>query len=101
MGIHWRYGDGEEVIRRLEKSYADNGIHALPEGLGKGFASPAAGYPNPNYVISLFKCGDKRPWLSIDFAPVVRGRDAVQDMFAFMRIAQKRFGELHKCTPRP
>jgi hypothetical protein len=101
LGVHWGYGDGEQVIRRQEKAYADNSPHALPKELGKGFASASAGNPNPNYVISLFRCGKERPWLRIDFAPVVRGRDAVQDMFAFMRIAQKRFGQIHKCEPRP
>lgn len=100
LRIEWDLEDGEEVIRRNKPSIPRR-VHQLPVDLGKGFATPDSITARPNYTISLFRCGDKRPWLRIDFAPVVRGRDAVQDMFAFMRIAQKRFGELHKCTPRP
>ncbi|WP_146150310.1 hypothetical protein [Actinomadura rubrobrunea] len=100
LGIQWDFDDGEKVLRENRPSFPDS-AHTLPADLGTGFARPDSIKVRPNYVISLFRCGDKQPWLSIDFAPVVRGRDPVQDMFAFMRIAQNRFGELHKCTPRP
>jgi len=104
LGLAWSYIDGEGTIRFQRKKWADNTTHRLPSELGEGLAVviPTAGaIVRPNYVIALFRCGKKRPWISIDFAPVVRGRDAVQDMFDFMRIAEKRFGEIHKCTPRP
>ncbi|WP_344943716.1 hypothetical protein [Actinomadura miaoliensis] len=101
LGLQWDLEDAEKIVRQQERGYAERSSYLLPSELGKGFASPAAGSPRPNYVIAMFRCGDERPWLSIDFAPVVRGRDAVQDMFAFMRIAQKRFGQIHKCEPRP
>ncbi|WP_242903179.1 hypothetical protein [Actinomadura terrae] len=76
--------------------------HPLPADLGSGLAviNPSLGsVPRPNYVISQFLCGKRRPWMSIDFALVARGRDAVRDMMDFMRIAEKRFREIHKCTP--
>ncbi|QKW39111.1 hypothetical protein HUT06_38025 [Actinomadura sp. NAK00032] len=104
LGVHWSYKDGLDVLRRQQKLWADDSPHPLPRELGTGLAviRPTFGAdPRPNYVIALFKCGQKKAWISIDFARVVRGRDAVQDMFDFMRIAEKRFGELHKCTPRP
>jgi hypothetical protein len=104
LGIDWSYNDGPEVLRRQQRGWADNSPHPLPHEFGEGLAvirPTFGGNPRPNYVIALFRCGKKKPWISIDFAPVVRGRDAVQDMFDFMRIAEKRFGEIHKCTPRP
>ncbi|WP_285494110.1 hypothetical protein [Actinomadura sp. NBRC 104425] len=100
LGVQWDFEDGDEVLRRNEPSNPGS-AHRLPADMGIGFARRDSITPRPNYVISLFRCGDKRPWLRLDFAPVVRGRDAVQDMFAFMRIAQKRFGQIHKCEPRP
>lgn len=101
LGIQWAYTDGERVIRRQQEQFSDSVIHPLPPGLGRGFASTSAARPRVNYVIALFRCGEKRPWLRIDFAPVVRGRDAVRDMTDLMRIAERRFGVLHKCRPGP
>jgi hypothetical protein len=101
LGLRWDFDDGERILGGLEQDYVDNSPHKLPADLGRGFATADDIRPRTNYVIALFRCGKERPWMSIDFVPVARGRDAVQDMFAFMRIAQQRFGEIHKCTPRP
>lgn len=104
LGVEWSYNGGEEILRTQRENWAHESPHQLPAELGRGLAGyrPAGGLDGlPNFVIALFRCGKKRPWISIDFVPVVRGRDAVQDMFEFMRIAEKRFGEIHKCTPRP
>ncbi|WP_157610455.1 hypothetical protein [Spirillospora albida] len=103
LGVNWSYNDGDKTIRFQQETWSKQPTHPFPPELGKGLAvvKPTAGaIARPNYVIAVFTCGEDRPWIRIDFAPVTRGRDAVQDMFAFMRIAQKRFGELHKCTPR-
>jgi hypothetical protein len=48
-------------------------------------------------MIAVFNCGKRRPWLSIDVAPVVKGRDPMRDMTDFMRIAQERFRKAHRC----
>lgn len=101
LGIQWAYTDGDRVVRRQQKQYADNVLHSLPPDLGRGFASTSAARPRINYVIALFRCREKRPWLRIDFVAVVRGRDAVRDMTDLMRIAERRFGVLHKCRPGP
>ncbi|MFI0447753.1 hypothetical protein [Actinomadura sp. 6N118] len=104
LGLDWSYNDGQKVLRLQKENWEDNSPHRLPADLGSGLAviRPTAGAdPRPNFVIALFRCGKERPWISIDFAPVVRGRDAVQDMVEFMRIAEKRFGQIHKCTPKP
>lgn len=103
LGIDWSLADGEKTVRFQERKWAQETTHPLPAELGKGLAvviPTAGGVARPNYVIAVFTCGKKKPWMSIDFAPVVRGRDAVQDMVAFMRIAERRFGVLHGCTPR-
>ncbi|MFG1850537.1 hypothetical protein ACGFJT_01745 [Actinomadura geliboluensis] len=103
LGVTWEYRNGEKTVRLQERNWADSSPHKIPAELGRGLAvvAPTAGADRrPNFVIAVFKCGEKMPWISIDFARVVRGRDAVQDMFDFMRIAEKRFGQLHKCTPR-
>jgi hypothetical protein len=101
VGLKISYVGGEKVLREAEKSYADNSPRTLPRELGRGLATPAAPAPHPNYVISLFRCGSEHPWMRISFVRVVRGRDAVSDMLALMRIAQRRFGHLHRCTPEP
>jgi hypothetical protein len=104
LGVEWSYEDGEKILRTQRDNWAHESPHQLPADLGSGLAAKLPGNGldgRPNYVIAVFKCGKKRPWISIDFSPVVRGRDAVQDMFDFMRIAEKRFGEIHKCEPRP
>lgn len=104
LGLDWSYQDGANAIQLQRQNWKQESPRSLPADLGEGLAivRPTAGAEaRPNFVIALFRCGEKRPWISIDFVSVVRGRDAVQDMFDFMRIAEKRFGEIHKCTPRP
>ena len=100
LDVVWEFDGGERILTMHEQAYSDNDSHQSPADLGRGFAITDHVSPRTNHMIALFRCGENRPSLSIDFAPVVRGRDAVQDMFAFMRIAQKRFGEIHDCTPR-
>ncbi|MFF4242145.1 hypothetical protein ACFYYL_40290 [Actinomadura geliboluensis] len=103
LGIEWSTSDGEYILRTQRENWAEESSHQLPVELGRGLAGyrPSGGLTGlPNYVMALFRCGNKKPWISINFVSVVRGRDAVQDMFDFMRIAEKRFGDLHKCTPR-
>ncbi|MFB4305909.1 hypothetical protein [Actinomadura sp. GTD37] len=104
LAVEWSYEDGEKILRTQRNNWSNESHYQLPSDLGRGLAGyqPSGGLDGrPYYVIALFRCGKKKPWISIDFVRVVRGRDAVQDMFDFIRIAEKRFGEIHKCTPRP
>ncbi|SNT59943.1 hypothetical protein SAMN05443665_10551 [Actinomadura meyerae] len=104
LGVQWSYNQGEKILRTQWANWAHKSHYKIPTELGRGLAGydPSGGLDGlPNYVFALFRCRHKKLWISIDFARVVRGRDAVQDMFDFMRIAEKRFGEIHKCTPRP
>jgi hypothetical protein len=76
----------------------------LPAELGEGFATYAGNDmlgDRPYFVISRFSCGKKKPWIGIDLAVVTKGRDAIEDLTDLMRIAQKRYGKLHRCTPGP
>ncbi|WP_433333899.1 hypothetical protein [Spirillospora sp. CA-294931] len=103
LGLDWSFDDGDNVLRRQQRAWADDSPRPLPPELGQGLAAtrPTAGVDaRPHFVIALFRCGAKRPWISIDFARVARGRDAARDMFAFMKIAQQRFGRMHGCAPR-
>ena len=101
LGVRWSYNDGPSVLNRVRKKWQDEALHILPPELGEGLAViQSTSNPRPNYIIALFRCGKRQTWISIDFAPVVRGRDAVRDMVGFMRIAERRFGEVHKCTPK-
>ncbi|MFG2017400.1 hypothetical protein [Actinomadura geliboluensis] len=103
LGLEWSYKDGEEILHTQRENWTHKSSQQIPAEMGRGLAGhdPSGGLTGlPNYVIALFRCGRKKVWISINFARVARGRDAVQDMFDFMRIAEKRFGELHKCTPR-
>jgi hypothetical protein len=102
LGVDWSFVDGERAISRIKAKYGDYNPRRLPSEFGRGFiiTFPVAGNPRPLYVIALFRCGGRQPWLSIDVAPVVKGRDPVRDMTEFMRIAQRRFGQLHHCTPK-
>ncbi|MBO2450500.1 hypothetical protein J4573_25585 [Actinomadura barringtoniae] len=102
LGIEWTYNDGERILGVQQRAWDDRGAHPIPKELGRGLAGvaqTAGGNPRPNFVVALFKCGKRKTLISIDFAPVVRGRDAVQDMVEFMRIAERRFGVVHGCTP--
>ncbi|XRQ05762.1 hypothetical protein ACN3XK_55880 [Actinomadura welshii] len=104
LGVRWSYNEGTRILQTQQENWADLSHQPLPPELGKGLAGhhrSSGPTGRPNYVIALFRCGEKRPWISIAFVSAVRGRDVVQDMFDFMRIAQQRFGEIHECTPRP
>ncbi|QXJ22094.1 hypothetical protein AGRA3207_003040 [Actinomadura graeca] len=104
LGLHWSFRDAESTLRLQREKRSEVPTFTLPGDLGEGLAVVlpfSIAYPRPNYVIAVFECGGKRPWVRIDFAPVVRGRDAVRDMVDFMRIAERRFGEIHRCGPKP
>ncbi|GAB2445630.1 hypothetical protein [Streptosporangium sandarakinum] len=58
---------------------------------------PYAGQPYE--VMARFRRGGSDRLLSMYFARFAKGRDGVKDMVELMRIAQKRYGPLHGCTP--
>lgn len=90
-----------EDRRRL---YSRHGGVALPAELGDGLAAYLPNTPfadQPYRVSAKFPCGDQDRMIDIYLARVAKGRDAIKDLIALMRIAQKRYGELYDCTPGP
>ncbi|MFG1702458.1 hypothetical protein ACFLIM_04630 [Nonomuraea sp. M3C6] len=52
----------------------------------------------PYQVSAKFRCGGKERLIDIYLAQIAKGRDAMKDLIALMRIAQKRYGEVYNCT---
>ncbi|MBB6344503.1 hypothetical protein ACWGH8_15645 [Nonomuraea muscovyensis] len=76
----------------------------LPTELGEGMAAHLSDPPSgdqPYQVSAKFQCGGKERLIDIFLPQVAMGRDAIKDLIALMRIAQKRYGELYDCTPGP
>jgi hypothetical protein len=62
----------------------------------------SAPFANEPYRVSArFRCGIRERMVDIYLPQVAKGRDAIKDLIALMRIAQKRYGELYDCTPSP
>ncbi|TDE30704.1 hypothetical protein E1295_40945 [Nonomuraea mesophila] len=105
VGVWWSKID--DSVKRLEltrENWAMAKPTDLPEDLGEGFAVYAGNDMlggRPYYVISRFSCGDTDPWIRIDLKKVAEGRDAIKDLTELMRVAQRRYGVLHKCDPGP
>ncbi|RBQ21897.1 hypothetical protein DP939_04275 [Spongiactinospora rosea] len=94
------------MLERLHGGeFARFGPVPLPADLGKGSVllldDPPGSVTDPYDVVGVFRCGGVRPWINISLARVAEGRDAVRDLTELMRIAQRRYGELHGCVPRP
>lgn len=78
------------------------GATKLPGDLGEGYAAyfPIVQAEDQHYrVVAGFSCGGKKRILDLYLAQIAKGRDGIRDMIELMRIAQKRYGRLHKCTP--
>lgn len=102
LGLNWSTGNGAKTVHRMKNLYDLRfGPTKLPAVLGRGFTvkTTAAEGERPYYVIATFQCGSIRPWLSIDILQISPGRDATKDLVDLMRLAQQRFGKLHRCVP--
>ncbi|MEV4220979.1 hypothetical protein [Nonomuraea sp. NPDC049725] len=83
--------------------FAMHGGIQLPVELGDGMAGymPDSIFADQPYRVSAkFRCGSDDRLIDISLAKVAKGRDAIQDLIALMRIAQSRYGELYDCTPQ-
>ncbi|MFI0417518.1 hypothetical protein [Spongiactinospora sp. 9N601] len=105
LSLGWGRKDGEKVLERLHGGvFAQYNPTPLPAEMGTGSVLIHPRPPStidPNDVIAIFRCGDVRPWIHMSLPRVAPGRDPVKDLTDLMRIAQKRYGELHDCTPAP
>ncbi|MGP3921240.1 hypothetical protein [Nonomuraea sp. 10N515B] len=103
LSVVWSVRDGDSTMNLARKNFGNHQLTALPTDLGKGLIAYTGRSPrtNPYYTMMLFQCGDRRPWISVDLSEVAKGRDPVSDLTQLLSIARTRYGELHKCTPKP
>ncbi|MFC5829413.1 hypothetical protein [Nonomuraea insulae] len=105
VGVWWsRIDNSAARLKLVRENWQHTDQIPLPSEIGDGFAAHADNdmlSGRPYYVISRFTCGKKKPWIRIDLETVVKGRDAIKDLTDLMRIAQKRYGHLHNCSPGP
>lgn len=84
--------------------YSRHGGTELPADLGEGMAAYVANAPvdEPPYQVSAkFRCGTMDRFLDILLPQIAKGRDAIKDLTELMRIAQKRYAQLHDCDLTP
>ncbi|WP_157529903.1 hypothetical protein [Microtetraspora niveoalba] len=95
--------DIDYLLRDRLGVYARHGGVKLPEELGTGMAAYVPDYGSvtqqPYQVTAKFRCDGKEQLLTLRLDQVAKGRDAIKDLIALMRIAQKRYGEVHECVP--
>ncbi|RVX44909.1 hypothetical protein EDD27_7676 [Nonomuraea polychroma] len=103
LSVVWSVRDGDSTMDLARKNFGEHQLAALPADLGTGLIAYTGRLPrtNPYYTMMLFRCGAQRPWISVDLSEVAKGRDPVSDLTQLLSIARNRYGELHKCTPKP
>jgi hypothetical protein len=81
--------------------YKSYGGVTLPADLGNGMAAYLTDgllAEQPYRVSAKFRCGNKERMIDIYLTQVAKGRDAMKDLTDLMRIAQKRYSQIHDCT---
>jgi hypothetical protein len=105
LALGWGSRSAAQHVDKQAKSYAHAQLKTvkLPSALGMGFTVEDGRYEElpPYNVIAMFRCGLSQPWLSIGVRQISAGRDWRRDLVDLMRIAERRFGVLHGCTPKP
>lgn len=103
LSVTWQDFDGKNTMRLAHENFDSKRIGSLPPDIGEGLVAHTGEAPRTRPFVSFvwFRCSDKRPWISISLSNVAKGRDPVKDLTALLRIAQQRYGKLHKCTPKP
>ncbi len=98
--VEWDVTGGRNEVTSRMKDVAVDRPSPLPSRLGFGFGVRSPSNSTlPYLAAATFGCGSRDAWIDIFLRRVV-GRDATADLTDLMRIAQKRFGEIHRCTPR-
>lgn len=102
FSLNWSIRGGDEALDLAHENFGRRRLADLPPDLGKGLVAYTEGEPRtgPYVAFMLFRCGDKRPWMGIDFSEVAKDRNVVTDLIALLRIARDRYGEIHQCTPK-
>jgi hypothetical protein len=100
--VEWNTTGGSNEIASRMKDVAAERPARLPPQLGTGFvASASTAYELPLLAAATFGCGSPDAWIDIFLRRTAPGRDVVADLTGLMRVAQRRFGVIHRCTPRP
>ncbi|GGQ00642.1 hypothetical protein [Streptosporangium pseudovulgare] len=92
----------DDLMDDRRKVFTRHGAMKLSSDLGEGYAVyfPEGPFSDrPYQVTARFSCGGKDRIIDLALAKVSKGRDGIKDMVELMRIAQKRYGLLHGCTP--
>jgi hypothetical protein len=102
IGVDWQQFDGDRILRVAHENFDNTRLASLPADLGRGLIAYTGAPPArmPYYSILLFRCGVKMPWIKVELSQVAKGRNVVADITMLLRVAQRRYGELHKCAPR-
>jgi hypothetical protein len=102
LNVWWDVAGGRvEVASLLKKVSADQPRRVVPD-YGFGFAVYSPGSLKlPYLTAAVFRCGANEPWIYIAVREISPGRKAIEDLTGLMRVAQRRFGQLHRCTPKP
>jgi hypothetical protein len=83
------------------KVYTRHGGVELPAELGDGMAAYLPNPPvndQPYQASAKFRCGAMDRLIDISLPQIAKGRDAMKDLTDLMRIAQKRYSQIHACT---
>jgi hypothetical protein len=100
--VQWDITGGREEIAAWMKDVAADHPVALPARLGPGFiVYSRSASALPYFAASAFGCGRHDAWVELFVRGFSPGRDTTKDLTDLMRVAQRRLGVLHHCTPRP
>ncbi|MGW4411572.1 hypothetical protein ACWEJ6_46625 [Nonomuraea sp. NPDC004702] len=102
FSLNWSIRGGDEALDLAHENFGKSRVADLPSDLGKGLVAYTGDAPRtgPYVAFILFRCGDKRPWMGIDFSEVAKDRNMIADLITLLRIARSRYGEIHQCTPK-
>ena len=100
--VQWNVTGGRVIVADWTNSIASDHPTALPAQLGTGFIVYSLREAKLPYITTAaFHCGPRDAWIQIFVRGFSQGRDTTKGLTALMRIAERRFGALHHCTPKP
>jgi hypothetical protein len=98
--VEWDVTGGRNEVAARTKDVAPDRPDRLPPELGYGFSVHSSRSSHLSYLTaSAFRCGSGDAWIDIFLRSISPGRDMTRDLVDLMRIAQGRFGKLHRCSP--
>jgi hypothetical protein len=102
FSLNWSIREGDKALDLAQENFGRHHLADLPPDLGKGLIAYTKDEPRtgPYVAFMLFRCGNHKPWMGLDFSEVAEGRNVVADLTALLRIARQRYGEIHRCTPK-